>query len=171
MRIGLRPLVGTWFQNLFHSPCRGSFHLSLALLFAIGHQGVLSLARWAALLHARFHGSGATREIHWSPKPFAYRAVTCSGQTFQSVRLGCGLVTPWHVRQRACGSLNPIRATPTGLTHEWFGLVPFRSPLLGESMSLSIPAGTEMGQFPAFPATHYGFMRRSRGITSRRFRI
>ena len=31
-----------------------------------------------------------------------------------------------------------------------FGLFPFRSPLLGESMFLSLPAGTEMFQFPAF---------------------
>ena len=30
--IGLRPLVGAWFQVLFHSPNRGSFHLSLTLL-------------------------------------------------------------------------------------------------------------------------------------------
>ena len=28
----LSQIVGTWFQILFHSPKRGSFHLSLALL-------------------------------------------------------------------------------------------------------------------------------------------
>jgi hypothetical protein len=28
----LRPLVGVWFQVLFHSPHRGSFHLSLTVL-------------------------------------------------------------------------------------------------------------------------------------------
>ena len=28
----LRPLVGTWFQGLFHSPTRGAFHLSLTVL-------------------------------------------------------------------------------------------------------------------------------------------
>ena len=28
----LRPLVGTWFQVLFHSPVRGAFHLSLTVL-------------------------------------------------------------------------------------------------------------------------------------------
>ena len=36
------------------------------------------------------------------------------------------------------------------LTYEWFGLVPVRSPLLGESLLISFPAGTEMFQFPAF---------------------
>ena len=30
--IVLLPLVSAWFQVLFHSPNRGSFHLSLALL-------------------------------------------------------------------------------------------------------------------------------------------
>ena len=28
----LRPLIGNWFQFLFHSPNRGSFHLSLTVL-------------------------------------------------------------------------------------------------------------------------------------------
>ena len=28
----LRPLVGVWFQELFHSPKRGAFHLSLTVL-------------------------------------------------------------------------------------------------------------------------------------------
>ena len=28
----LRPLVGAWFQDLFHSPRRGAFHLSLTVL-------------------------------------------------------------------------------------------------------------------------------------------
>ena len=29
---GLRPLVSAWFQGLFHSSVRGSFHLSLTVL-------------------------------------------------------------------------------------------------------------------------------------------
>lgn len=29
---GLRPLVGVWFQDLFHSLVQGSFHLSLTVL-------------------------------------------------------------------------------------------------------------------------------------------
>ena len=28
----LRPLVGGWFQELFHSSCRGAFHLSFTVL-------------------------------------------------------------------------------------------------------------------------------------------
>ena len=32
MQSMLRPLVGAWFQVLFHSPTRGAFHLSLTVL-------------------------------------------------------------------------------------------------------------------------------------------
>ena len=43
-------------------------------------------------------------------------------------------------------SYNPAAASP-----RWrFGLFPVRSPLLGESLLLSLPAGTKMFQFPAF---------------------
>src|SRR5262249_10299213 len=132
---------------------------------------VLSLARWAALIHARFHGTGATRELCRSPSPFVYRAVTFSGQAFQPVPLGSGLLTPCHRRNSGRSSLNPARATLTDLTHVQFGLVPFRSPLLGESMSLFFPAGTEMGQFSAFPTADYLFISRPRGAASCRFRI
>ena len=41
--IALLPLVGTGFQILFHSPERGSFHLSLTVLCAIGDMLVFSL--------------------------------------------------------------------------------------------------------------------------------
>ena len=37
--------------------------------------------------------------------------------------------------------------TPSVHAH-WFGLFPFRSPLLRESIFLSLPAGNEMFQFP-----------------------
>lgn len=113
--MGLRPLVGIRFQVLFHSPDRGSFHLSLALLFAIGHQVVLSLARWAAPIHARFHGTGATRELRRRSTPFDYGAFTLFGQAFQPARLKVDLVTPCHLRNGGPGSHNPEHATLTGL--------------------------------------------------------
>src|SRR5690606_40847658 len=37
------------------------------------------------------------------------------------------------------------------LTRIRFGLIQFRSPLLPESRLFSLPAGTEMFHFPAFP--------------------
>lgn len=38
-----------------------------------------------------------------------------------------------------------------GITHNRFSLIRFRSPLLTESRLFSLPAGTEMFHFPAFP--------------------
>ena len=39
------------------------------------------------------------------------------------------------------------------MTLDWFRLIPFRSPLLWESLLFSIPAGTEMFHFPALLLT------------------
>ena len=49
----LRPLVGAWFQELFHSPARGSFHLSFTVL-VIGLTGVFSLTGWSRQIRAEF---------------------------------------------------------------------------------------------------------------------
>ena len=50
----LRPLVGAWFQVLFHSPNRGAFHRSLTVLSTIGLTGVFSLAGWSRRIRAGF---------------------------------------------------------------------------------------------------------------------
>ncbi len=83
--------------------------------FAIGHQGVLSLAGWAPLIHARFHGTGATREIRRRWGSFGYGAVTRYGLTFQTVRLELHFLTPWHVHDRARSSHDTTHATLRGL--------------------------------------------------------
>ena len=46
-----------------------------------------------------------------------------------------------------------------------FRLLPLRSPLLRESIFLSIPPGTKMFQFPEFPPTTYEFSCRRRSNT------
>ena len=48
----LRPVVSTQFQILFHSPRRGSFHLSLTVLVRYRSSSVFSLGWWATQLHA-----------------------------------------------------------------------------------------------------------------------
>ena len=58
----LRPLVGAWFQVLFHSPKRGAFHRSLTVLSTIGLTGVFSLAGWSRLIHAGFLVTRATQD-------------------------------------------------------------------------------------------------------------
>src|SRR6201997_1679364 len=52
--IVLPPLVGTGFQILFHSPLRGSFHLSLTVLCAIGDMLVFSLGSWSTRIPTGF---------------------------------------------------------------------------------------------------------------------
>src|SRR4051794_11556417 len=58
----LRPLVGTRFQVLFHSPSGVLFTFPSRYLSAIGHQGVLSLGGWSPQIQTAFHGSGPTQE-------------------------------------------------------------------------------------------------------------
>ena len=60
--IGLRQLVGTWFQVLL-TPLMGVlFIFQSPYLSTIGRDGVLSLGEWAPLLHTGFHEHRATLE-------------------------------------------------------------------------------------------------------------
>ena len=70
-------------------------------------------------------------------RSFDYRAVTFSGRPFQT-----GSSTPFLSHSHNERSYNPKRHA------SWFGLFPFRSPLLRESRLLSSPPGTKMFQFP-----------------------
>lgn len=110
-------------------PFRGSFHLSLTVLSSIGHQGVFSLGGWSPLLPTGFHVSRGTLEIDSSFLFFAYEAFTLYGLAFQ-------LYSAKDSRL-LCLFLNPSKAKLY-----WFGLFPFRSPLLRESSFLSLPQGT-----------------------------
>lgn len=68
---------------------------------------------------------------------FAYGPLTRCGAAFQPLR---------PAGPAACAA----PTTPRGPKPARFGLLPFRSPLLGESRLLSLPAATEMFQFAAF---------------------
>jgi hypothetical protein len=72
---------------------------------------------------------------------------------------------PTEPEFRPIESHDPKYATLPGLTHIWFGLFPVRSPLLRESLLLSLPAGTKMFQFSAFTYTTYVFSCRCIGTT------
>src|SRR5699024_12255947 len=65
--------------------------------------------------------------------------LTSFDASFQMLRLLYYFVTPYRV------SYHPHNQP------RWFGLFPFRSPLLRESIFLSLPAGTKMFQFSAPP--------------------
>ena len=81
-----------------------------------------------------------------------YRALTSCGRPFQNASTTHQLGN--SVTGSGAPSIGPT--TPTWQRHQAlpparFGLFPFRSPLLRESLLLSFPRGTEMFQFPRFP--------------------
>ncbi len=81
-------------------PSRGSFHLSLTVLFAIGHMVVFSLTGWSPCLPSEFLVFRRTPD---SAKPlhnFAYGIVTLFDLSFKTVRLSCQVLYrgPYPVR-------------------------------------------------------------------------
>ena len=76
-----------------------------------------------------------TQDTSQANRDFAYGAITLCRTTFQ--------LFPLSVFVPCDRSYNPKWQAI------WFGLFPFRSPLLRESIFLSLPAGTKMFQFPA----------------------
>ncbi len=73
-----------------------------------------------------------TQEIPRRARIFDYGPVTLYGAIFHSLHLTSAL---------------PQRAPTTPPASWWFGLFRFRSPLLTESLSLSVPPVTEMFHF------------------------
>ena len=67
----------------FSLPSRGSFHLSLTVLFSIGHQVVFSLTLWSGQIPTRFLVSRGTLDHILALNCFAYRSFTFFGTTFQ----------------------------------------------------------------------------------------
>ena len=117
-------------SGTFNSPYRGSFHLSVALLFTIGRRVVLSLGWWSTLLHAEFHELRATLG-HLSTEGARFRIRGCHPlcPAFPDRSSSDAFVTPR-------GPATP-EGKPPGL-----GYIRLRSPLLTESRLISFPAGT-----------------------------
>ena len=62
LKAGLRLIVGTRFQVLFHSPSGVLFTFPSRYWFTIGHRSIFSLTRWSGRIPTRFHVSRSTRE-------------------------------------------------------------------------------------------------------------
>ena len=141
----MRPVSGT-----LSLPSRGTFHPSLTVLSAIGHQEVFSLTRWSWQIHTGFLGPRDTwdpfrlcttfRLRDWHPlwSAFQCRSPISRKSTCTSAEVREGPTTPTMQRLPA-------------ITHDRFGLFRVRSPLLTESLLFSLPVGTEMFHFPTFP--------------------
>ena len=106
--------------------------------YAIGHRGVLRLGGWSPHVQTGFLVSRPTQ-----------------GRIDVLPVRGCHPLWPAFPD----GSGSSVRAT---------GLVPFRSPLLGESRLMSFPPATEMFQFAGFASTMLADTARAVGCPIRR---
>src|SRR6266566_4272472 len=135
-----RPLTGV----LFTFPSR--------YWFTIGHQGVFRLRRWSSRIHTEFHGLRATWDTARESSRFrirGYHPLCRRFPTSSATQTICNSLPDQQLR--LSGPATPVTQRLLALTRDWFGLFPFRSPLLRESRLLSLPAGTEMFHFPALP--------------------
>ena len=90
-------------------------------------------------------------------KSFAYGAFTLCGQSFQD----CS-TTLLFCNSSASRPDRPYNPT---VQARWFGLFRVRSPLLAESLLISVPVGTEMVHFPTLPSRTYVFSPGYPGMT------
>ena len=132
-------LVSTRFQILFHSPHRGSFHLSLAVLVHFRSPKVFSLGEWTPQLPTGLAcpvvlkvSSGAARfsDTGLSPPPVGLSSAVLLSQRF---------LTPRGRVATSDQPYNPPCATPTAYTHRVWAL-----PLsLATTQGIfSVPEGT-----------------------------
>ena len=125
--IALSLLVSIWFEVLFHSPYRGSFHLSLTVL--VHYRSARSILAWRVV-------PPDSDKISRVPSYSGYSSVVCN--------FGYGTFTPYGVPSQTlplpsiplCESYNPSKQA------YWFGLFRVRSPLLAESRLITLPRGT-----------------------------
>ena len=132
---------------------RGTFHHSLTVLSAIGHQGIFRLSGWSRQIHTGFLGPRATWVSLKRAVDVSTTGVLPSTPDLSHVlRLHQRFLTrPVAGRRQKRDPTTPHAQPLPGITRIRFGLIRFRSPLLPESRLFSLPAGTEMFHFPAFP--------------------
>ena len=105
-------------------PSRGAFHLSLTVLFAIGHMVVFSLRRWASFLPSGFLVSRRTPDPPPPSHNFAYGIVTLFDRAFHRssaivIRASRGVLTP-HVLLHAVWAPPISLATTLGIVLTFF---------------------------------------------------
>jgi hypothetical protein len=164
--IALPLLVGARFQGLL-TPLTGVlFTFPSRYLFTIGLQVVFSLARWSSQIQAGLHVSRLTWERRKEiTEHFTYGALTRYGRPFHASSVTFQ-TAHWTV---SLGLRQRRPTTPVAVACHRFGLFPFRSPLLGESLLFSFPQGTEMFRFPWFASCSYGFTAGSDDLRRRGF--
>jgi hypothetical protein len=87
-----------------------------------------------------------------SPRTFVYGGLTLSARPSQTLQLARRFLTPRpHGSAVKNSPTTPNKQHLPAITPARFSLLRFRSPLLTESLLFSLPTGTEMFHFPAFP--------------------
>jgi hypothetical protein len=129
----LLPLVGTRFQDLFHSPPGVLFTFPSRYWFTIGHERVFSLGGWSPQIPTGFLVPRRTQVPGSSMQPeFRLRGSHPLPRSVPT-RFGYPAVTD--------GTM-PHPGPTTPIPKNRFGLFPFRSPLLRESHLISLPQAT-----------------------------
>ena len=165
----LQRIVGTRFQDLFHSPPGVLFTFPSRYLSAIGHQGIFRLSGWSRQIHTGFLGPRATWDIHPESTPFRLRGSHPLCRAFQCPSTMTQISDSLPACQnRLAGPTTPNMQRLTAITHARFSLIRFRSPLLTESLLFSLPVGTEMFHFPTFPPHTLYIQVRVTGLASSR---
>ena len=134
-------------------PSRGTFHLSLTVLVRYRSSGSIQayqvvLTDSHGIPRAPCYSGTPARAADWR---CGYGTHTLSGRPFKAVRLHHCTTPPTAGRQSKQDPTTPCAQPLPGITHARFGPIRVRSPLLTESLLFSLPAGTEMFHFPAFP--------------------
>jgi hypothetical protein len=119
------------------SPSRGAFHLSLTVLVHYRLHEVFSLGGWSPLLPTRFHVSRGTQDTGPFERP--------SSTGLSPALVARSSAFEWSL------ALVASPTTPPVPKNGWFGLFPVRSPLLRESLLISLGQATEMFQFAHVP--------------------
>ena len=145
-------LVDIRFQRLFTPLAGVLFTFPSRYWFTIGQRIVFSLGRWSSRIPTGFHESRRTQVPHERHTRFAYRAVTFSGPPFHAGSTTPVLDNSLECCRSSCAVLQPRTCNAGRLAHARFGLFRVRSPLLAESLLISLPEGTEMFHFPSFAA-------------------
>ena len=146
-------LVGARFQVLFHDPSPGHFspfpHGTGSLSVT---REYLGLGGGPPRFTRDFTGPVLLGIPPGSRLSFVYGGVTLCADAFQTSS-ATRTISYFLPDQQFWlgGPTTPVTQRLLAVTRDRFGLFPFRSPLLRESLLLSLPVGTEMFHFPTLP--------------------
>ena len=135
--------MGLRFQVLFHSPHRGSFRLSLTVLLRYRSYPVFSLGSWSTRIPAGFLVPRRTQDSATSQSSFQIRGFHPLWQAF-----------PKPFSYHDCKDVAVLQPRP----FERFRLLRFRSPLLSESLLISLPGVLRWFSSPSFASVNYLFI-------------